>query len=166
MLCPSCHTDNIEGADLCTNCGADLTAVKRPKPGPAQDFMHDRLADLPAARPSRVGPTDPVGLAVRLMQTEGVGCVFVMDDERLAGIITGWDILHKVAGPEEDLNAVACRDVMTADPVCLREDDTIAVAINKMAIGEFRHIPLLLDGKPIRVIGVDDIFRHIHPYLV
>ena len=32
---------------------------------------------------------------------------------------------------------------MTPDPVVLRHDDNLAIAINKMVIGNFRHIPLI-----------------------
>ncbi len=50
---------------------------------------------------------------------------------------------------------------MTRDPVVLRHDDTIAVAINKMAIGGFRHIPIVEDGRPIGVVAAADVFRHV-----
>jgi len=43
----------------------------------------------------------------------------------------------------------------------LRHDDTLAVAIHKMAIGEFRHIPIVEDGRPIGVVAAADIFRHL-----
>jgi CBS domain-containing protein len=50
---------------------------------------------------------------------------------------------------------------MTSDPVVLRPDDTVAVAINKMAVGGFRHIPIVDDGRPIGVVAARDVFRHI-----
>jgi CBS domain-containing protein len=113
----------------------------------------------------RVETTDPVGLAVRLMQNADTDCVLVLSGSQLAGIITPWDILHKVAGPNEDLNAVTCGQVMTADPVFLRMDDDVAVAINKMSIGGFRHIPLLEGATPVGVLSIRDVFRHIAPHL-
>ena len=39
--------------------------------------------------------------------------------------------------------------------------DTIAVAIHKMAVGEFRHIPVIEDGRPIGVVAAADVFRHL-----
>ncbi len=131
----------------------------------APDFICERLAELPAQSPVRVAVSDPVGLAVRLMQNSDTDCVLVMDGATLAGIITPWDILHKVAGPREDLNAVTCAQVMTADPVFLRDDDDIAVAINKMSIGGFRHIPLLQGGTPTAVVSIKDVFTHLAPHL-
>jgi len=167
MICPECKHDNIEGADYCANCGHDLAGLDQPdSPGATGPlFIHQRLADVPARSPVKVGVSDPVGLAVRMMQHADTGCVLVMEDGRLAGIMTPWDILHKVAGPNEDLNAVTCGEVMTADPVFLRDEDDIAVAINKMSIGGFRHIPLLQGGTPLCVVSIGDLFRHIAPNL-
>jgi len=161
MICPECNTDNIQGVDQCRNCGHDLAAGE--KRGP--DFISERLAEIPVQSPVRVTITDPVGLAVRFMQNAGTDCVLVMAGNQLAGIITPWDILHKVAGPSEDLNAVTCGQIMTADPVFLRDDDDIAVAINKMSIGGFRHIPLLQGGTPTAVVSIHDLFKHIAPHL-
>ena len=50
---------------------------------------------------------------------------------------------------------------MTRDPVVLRHDETIAVAINKMAVGGFRHIPIVEDGRPTGVVSARDVFRHL-----
>jgi CBS domain-containing protein len=166
MICPSCRAENIAGADHCSNCGTDLADIRLFELDQGPQFVLERLADLPGRPPAQIGPSDPVVLAVRLMQTSNTGCVLVIDDGRLAGIITTWDILHKVAGPNEDLFAVTCAQVMTADPVFLRDDDTVAVAINKMSVGGFRHIPLLEEGKPTKVIDVADVFRHISPHMV
>ena len=162
MICPECGFDNIQGVDVCRNCGNDLYGRQ---PGRAQEFIATRLHDIPAQAPVRVETTDPVGLAVRLMQNANTDCVLVMSAAQLAGIITPWDILHKVAGPNEDLNAVTCGQVMTADPVFLREDDDVAVAINKMSIGGFRHIPLLQGGTPVAVVSIRDVFSHLAPHL-
>ncbi len=168
MLCPECRHDNIEGVDHCENCGHDLRNLDLPNAAGAQrgrEFIYERLADVPAKTPVKVQTTDPVGLAVRVMQNEDTECVLVMKAGHLAGIITPWDILHKVAGPNEDLNAVTCGQVMTADPVFLRDDDDIAVAINKMAVGGFRHIPLLQGGTPTAVVCISDLFAYISPHL-
>ncbi len=170
MICPECKFDNIEGVDSCANCGQDLYSLdipgssRAPRPGP--EFINARLSELPAQSPIRVQTTDPVGLAVRLMQNSDTDCVLVMSGTSLAGILTPWDILHKVAGPTEDLNAVTCGQVMTADPVFLRDDDDIAVALNKMSVGGFRHIPLLQAGTPTAVVSIRDVFKHLSPHLV
>ena len=164
MICPGCRHDNIEGVDVCANCGQDLFGVDESETrsgGSVPNFMTEPLAEIPAQSPVRVGTTDPVGLAVRLMQNADTDCLLVMHGTQLAGIITPWDILHKVAGPTKDLNAVTCGQIMTADPVFLRDNDDIAVALNKMSVGGFRHIPIIRDGRPTGVVTARDVFHHL-----
>jgi len=60
---------------------------------------------------------------------------------------------------------VTCAQIMTADPVTLPSDDEINVAINKMASGEFRHVPVITEGRPVGLLTVRDVFRHISDYL-
>ncbi|HXH22855.1 MAG TPA: CBS domain-containing protein, partial [Dehalococcoidia bacterium] len=154
--------------EICDNCGRDLAGLDIPGAvlDPGVSFVYEELSKLPRKPPLKVSVTDPVGRAVRHMQHEGADCLLVMDGDSLAGIITLWDVLHKVAGPDRDLNAITCGEIMTADPVFLREDDNIGVAINKMSVGGFRHIPLLEGGTPISVVSINDVFQHISANLV
>ena len=169
MICPFCESENIEGSDECSNCGQALYGLDLPD-GPndrkAPAFIRQPISGLPKREVARVGPNDPVGLAVRQMQRQDVNFVLVMEGEKLVGLITGWDILHKVAGPGEDLNAVTCGGVMTPSPMVLRDEDTIAVAINVMAANGWRHVPIVNDQGPTGVVVVGDVFRHISPHLV
>lgn len=170
MICPECRYENIQGADYCANCGHDLRGYDQPdqpggpERGPA--FIYEHLENLVRRQPPRVSLKDPVGLAVRLMQDQQTDCVLVMKGNVLAGIITPWDILHKVAGSNEDLNAFTCGNMMTPDPVCLSPDDDVAVALNTMASGGFRHIPLVVNGAPIAVVSIDDLYHYLTPFLL
>jgi CBS domain-containing protein len=169
MICPSCHYENIEGADDCVNCGEPLYGLDLPDVGikdPAPDFIHQPISGLPKRPPAFINIDDPVSLVVRTMRLQNVRTLLVKDGDKLAGIITGSDLLKKVAGPREDLSAITCSQIMTPDPVCLQEDDTIALAINMMASGDFRHLPILSNGQPIAVIGVNDVFMYISPNMV
>ena len=165
MRCPSCGHDNIQGADECSHCGAALYGLRiNTMSGP--DFIHRPISEMRKRAIHSVGVNDPVSLAVYMMQREDVNCVFVKDGEKVAGILTSWDILQKVAGPNEDLLAVTCARVMTPDPYILHEDDSIALALNAMASGGFRHLPIGDDGRPTGIITAGDLFRYISPHLV
>jgi len=161
MLCPVCRHDNFEGEDSCTNCGADLSASDLPQP--AQDFhdtiLGDHLDALGIGTPRMIPPTTPVTEAIREMHAQNTDCLLVTDEGMLIGIFTDRDAVVKVAGKVAD--AFDVRDFMTPDPVVLRPEDTIAVAIHKMAIGEFRHIPVVDGGRPIGVVSAADVFRHL-----
>ena len=93
------------------------------------------------------------------MQEAGVDCVLVMVGDRLVGIFTDRDAVLKAAGKR--LESFHVRDFMTPDPVVLRHDDPIAIAIHKMAVGGFRHIPIVEDGRPTGVVTARDVFHHL-----
>ena len=161
MLCPVCRHENFEGEDTCENCGADLRASDIPQQ--AMEYhgllLGEHLAALDADTPVSVAPDESVSSAIRRMHAEGLDCVLVCDGDRLVGIFTDRDAVVKVAGKR--LEAFDVRDFMTPDPVVLRADDTLAVAIHKMAVGGFRHIPIVDGTRPIGVVAARDVFRHI-----
>jgi predicted transcriptional regulator len=161
MLCPVCRYDNFEGEDTCENCGADLRAEDIPRPateyrGPDLGVPLDALG---IGEPAIVEPGQPVGAAIERMHAAELDCLLVCDGDRLVGIFTDRDAVVKAAGKR--LSAFDVRDFMTPDPVVLRHDETVAVAINKMAVGGFRHIPVVDGHRPIGVITAADVFRHL-----
>ena len=161
MICPVCDYENLQGVDQCENCGADLRTSDIPRPGGEFEarLVRESLGSLDPSPPVLLPAQTPVAEAIRTMQQREVDCVLVGDDGRLAGIFTERDALLKLAGRELDGTAVS--DVMTPDPVVLRNDDSIAVAIHKMAVGGFRHIPLVNGGRTTGVVSSRDLFRHI-----
>jgi predicted transcriptional regulator len=162
MLCPVCRHDNFEGEDNCENCGADLRTSDIPQP--AIDYrgrlLGQHLDELHALAPVTLDASADASEAIRKMHESGIDCVLVTDRGRLVGIFTDRDAVLKVAGTRGDKRRL--RDVMTPDPVVLRHDDPIAVAINKMAVGGFRHIPIVDGGGlPTGVVSAKDVFAHI-----
>ena len=162
MICPVCQFDNFEGSDECENCGADLRSVDVPRPETPleRQLVVEHLSELGHREPIVLPAEASVGEAVAAMQAGKVGSVLVLEVGRLAGIFTERDALLRMAG--RALATTPLGDVMTRDPVVLREDDSIAVAIHKMAVGGFRHIPLVAeDGHVSGIVTAQDVMRHI-----
>ena len=161
MRCPNCRHDNFEGEDSCENCGADLSTAGVPQ---ALDDFHDtilgdHLGALDIGAPTIVEPSMPAAAAIRLMHESGIDCLVVCDEGNLVGIFTDRDAAVKAV--DKRLGLFRVRDFMTPDPVVLRRDDTLAVAIHKMAVGGFRHIPVVVDDRPIGVLSAADVFRYL-----
>lgn len=167
IICPDCKAENIQGADVCERCGLDLHQLDHPS---AYDeftthLLNDRLSSLKAREVPVVSPRDPVAFAIHKMQTMGTGCALAKIGDQVVGIITERDVLLKSAGERLDLNAITVGQTMTPDPVILRGDDTLAVALHKMSVGEFRHIPLLINGTVTCVVSIRDVFKHISAFI-
>ena len=161
MICPNCGFENIQGADECENCGADLRTADIPSPSNA---FEAKLVDVPLSEvhphlPMTISSTATAADAVAQMQAANVGCLVVADNGALRGILSERDLVMKTGGTP--LDAVTVESLMTADPVVLRGDDSVAVAIHKMAVGGFRHIPLVSDGHATGIVSARDLFKYI-----
>jgi CBS domain-containing protein len=161
MRCPVCGFENLIGADVCDNCGADMAGHDTPQPAISFHgrLLGEHLDELGAPPPLTVGPETPVDVTIARMQEAEADCVLVTVDGRLVGIFTDRDAVLKAAGRR--LGAFQVGDFMTPDPVVLRHDDPIAVAIHKMAVGGFRHIPIVENGRPTGVVTARDVFHHL-----
>ena len=161
MICPVCRFGNFPGDDTCANCGADLWSVDTPQPATTfrGKLLGLHLDELGAPAPNLIDAGTPVEDAIARMQADGIDCLLVTEGGALVGIFTDRDAILKVAGSSGGGRPV--RDVMTPDPVVLRSGDPVAVAIHKMAVGGFRHVPIVKGGVPVAVVSAKDVFRHL-----
>jgi len=102
---------------------------------------------------------DNVTNAIRAMQREQRGCVLITEDgsanTRLIGIFSERDVLYRIVNRGRNPATLPLGEVMTRDPECLPEEAPVAWVLNKMAIGGFRHVPVVdTDGRPVFVVSV------------
>lgn len=164
MICPHCGKDNVPGSEDCTRCGQDLTQLDRPV---AQDrversLMEDPVAALHPKVPITVAPTATVSDAIRLMLEHDIGVLLVVDaGGKLEGIFSERDILLKVAGLRDNYAGLPVQLFMTPKPESVTPSDPLALALNKMDSGDFRHLVVLDGDRPAGVVSVRDMLRHI-----
>jgi len=166
VKCPDCGHENLDGADGCEHCGQDLSSldIPRGRDGLQRRIMETPLRDLNPAEALTVPPAEPIARVIALMQTHGYGSVLVVEGERLVGIFTERDVLNRLTGRKLDLDRTPVSRVMTRDPKVLREDDTLAFAMHRMAVGSFRHIPIVREGKPPAFVSVRGVLRYLHEH--
>lgn len=96
------------------------------------------------------------------MASLDIACVMVTRNERLVGIFSERDVLDHVAVDFEAVRGNPIASVMTRDPSTIYESEPVAKALGLMAIGGFRHVPILsVDDRVIGIIGP----RRINTYL-
>jgi len=166
MICPYCSHNNLDGLDNCEECVHDLSDfdVPRPTGGLQKHLMEDTIGHIPFDRLLLVNPSDSVAHAISRIKSIGIGQSIVVEDGKLIGILTERDLLNKVAGRELDLEKLPVSEVMTQWPETIGENDPIRVVVNKMAVGEYRHVPIVIDGKPIGIISAKAVANYILKY--
>jgi CBS domain-containing protein len=167
IKCPSCGFMNVLGEDYCEQCFHSLMQRGLPKPKKDDAFQNVMMtapvselltgADLLVAKSS-----DTIEKVVKILQKENKTCVLVYDKKKLVGIISLRDLLRKVVGKYPNLSKVKVSTAMTPNPEYVRTEDPIAFAVNKMAMGGFRHVPVLnRDGSPLSIISIKDVMHYL-----
>lgn len=167
IKCPSCGFENIQGEDRCAQCLHSLMQrdIPRPKRGDTLQrvMMTAPISDLLTGKDLLVASTaDTVQKIVKIFQEKSKNCVLVYKKKKLVGILSNRDILLRVAGKYKDLSKVKVEQVMTPNPEYVKGSDPIAYAVNKMAIGGYRHVPVLAeDGTPLSIILIKDVLGYL-----
>ena len=97
-----------------------------------------------------------VAAAARLMKQHRIGAILVTDKGRLAGIFTERDALFRVIADGRDPEKTPIGDVMTSNPRTIEPDRPFGHALHLMYEGEFRHVPVVEDGKPLGMVSARD----------
>jgi len=167
LKCPSCGFENIRGEDRCVQCFHSLMQTDLPKPKKVDAFqrvmMTAPISDLVTGQDLLVAePEDTIEKIVKIFQKEKKHCTLVYKKKHIVGILSKRDILFKVAGKVKDLSKVTVQSVMTSNPECVQSDAPIAFVLNQMAVGGFRHVPVLAeDETPLGIIMIKDLLEHL-----
>src|SRR5690349_21754009 len=163
MICPACGYDNIEGADACEECEQSLVFASKlqPKSSLERSIVKDRIRLLAPPTPVAVTSTTAVREVLKLLVDRKIGCVLVVDGDKLVGIFSERDALMRLNSEAQARGHEPVSKYMTSTVESLGPDDRIAFALHKMDLGGFRHIPIVDGGRPSGVISIRDILRYM-----
>ncbi len=165
--CPYCDVENIEGVDVCEECGQPLTDMHLSTPGTAveQGLLKDRIGSLNPKKPFTVAPSARVRDVLVKMATlgeKGIGCVIVSEGDQVVGIFSERDALRKINVDITTLGDRPISEFMTPNPQMLEAGAKIAFAVQRMDLGGYRHVPILDESGAVSgIISVRDILRYV-----
>jgi CBS domain-containing protein len=107
-------------------------------------------------RPVTAAADMTVASASRLMKERRVGAILVLDKGRLAGIFTERDALFRVIAEGRSPDATKLAEVMTPNPRTIGPDRPFGHALHLMYEGEFRHVPVVENGRPLGIVSARD----------
>ena len=97
-----------------------------------------------------------VAAASRLMKQKRIGAILVVESGRLAGIFTERDALFRVIAEGRDPKTTKLGQVMTENPRTIAPDRPFGHALHLMHEGEFRHVPVVENGRPVGIVSARD----------
>jgi CBS domain-containing protein len=114
------------------------------------------VAEVMNTKVLTVDPMASIGEAAEKMIEAGVGAVVVMEDmARIVGIVTERDLMRAVAQRARAAEA-RVRQWMTESVVTIEPDTAIKDAAKMMFEKNFRHLPVVKDG---RLLGIASLRR-------
>ncbi len=135
--------------------------------GPRKRQLDNRVLLRPISdlnypkNPAAVAPDTTVEEALDVMVAKKIGGLLVVEDGKVVGIFAERDALMKRLYDTKGLDRPV-RDYMTADPDCLTIYDGIAVALNRMVEGGYRHVPLVnAEHEPVGILVMRDVVRYV-----
>jgi CBS domain-containing protein len=100
-----------------------------------------------------VSPEDTLGEVAEKMRELDLGSTLVADYGRIIGILTSRDLMRAFAGRVHPSEA-RVREWMTADPVTVSPDASLASALALMTQHGFHHLPVVDGDQPVGLVGM------------
>ena len=120
-----------------------------------------QLLDLKGHNVWSVAPQDQVFEAIRIMAEKGVGALLVIDNDRLAGIVSERDYARKVILVGKSSKSTHVEEIMTVDPVTVTPHQSVDECLSIMTNRRFRHLPVLDGNDVVGVLSLGDLVKSI-----
>ena len=118
--------------------------------------VHEVMTDSPRC----VTPETPVAEAARLMKSENVGSLPILEGEMVTGIVTDRDIVINAVAEGKNPSGMPVREVASREVIKINAGDDLSSALQLMANEQVRRLPVVDDdGKLVGILAQADIAR-------
>jgi CBS domain-containing protein len=127
--------------------------------------MHKSIQEAMTPNPSTVEPATTAQEAAKLMKSEDIGSLPIVEGNKLVGVITDRDVAIRIVaegrGPDTTVGEIASKDVVTVDP-----EQSLEEAARLMAERQVRRLPVVEeDGRLVGILAQADIAQTGHDAL-
>jgi CBS domain-containing protein len=120
-----------------------------------------QLLEAKSAEVHSIAPGAPVIDAIRLMAERRIGALLVMEGARLAGILSERDYARKVVLQGRSSKDTPVRDIMTAQVITVRPQDSADHCMQLVTDSRIRHLPVLEGDQVVGVVSIGDLVRAV-----
>jgi CBS domain-containing protein len=119
--------------------------------------MTKSVRDVMTPKVQSVNQEQPVVEAARLMRTEDVGSLPVVEDGRLVGTLTDRDIVLRAVAEGADPKVVRVGDIASHEPITVSPEQDLDEAVSLMAKHRVRRLPVVADGALVGILAQADV---------
>ncbi len=111
-------------------------------------------------RPRAVDPKTPLDEVAKVMESDDVGAVPLVEDDRLVGIVTDRDIVVRAIAKGKDPSGMPASEVSSRELITVHPDDSLSDALELMARHQVRRVAVTAeDDRLIGVVSQADVAR-------
>jgi CBS domain-containing protein len=125
--------------------------------------MESTVRESMTENPKTVAGDAPVSEAARLMASEDVGSLPVVEGDELVGIVTDRDLVVQVVARGKDPDSVRVLDVYTKELIVASPEEPLDEALRRMASEQVRRLPVVDDGRLVGILAQADVAREAQP---
>ena len=108
-----------------------------------------------------VASEDTIHHTLELMKQERVRAVLVIDNGRLAGIVSQGDCAIRVLLPGKDARKTLVSEIMSPNPITVKLGDPMEMCMGLMSSRGIRHLPVVAGENVIGVISIGDVVKEM-----
>jgi CBS domain-containing protein len=121
----------------------------------ANTTVREAMTPSPTSIPSDATIID----AARLLTSEDVGSLPVVEGDELVGMVTDRDLVLRVLAKDLDPHKTSVADACTQDPEVATSAEPLDAALQRMAQKQVRRLPVVDDGRLVGILAQADVAR-------
>jgi CBS domain-containing protein len=119
--------------------------------------MAKKVRDAMTPEPRVADPSLSLAEAARLMKSEDIGSLPVVQEGELVAVLTDRDIVIRAVAESADPSATMVGDIASRRPVTIEPDEDLDEALAQMARAQVRRLPVVEGGRLVGVLSQADI---------
>tara|TARA_Y100000031_G_scaffold20180_2_gene20632 strand:- start:106 stop:1074 length:969 start_codon:yes stop_codon:yes gene_type:complete len=120
--------------------------------------LNIKVQDLISDYTPKVNPNASINEVIIEISQNRLGVTAVLNDKKLAGIITDGDI-RRMLEDEKDISSLCAKDIMSCDPKITKPDDLAYNALKEMEQNNITQLIVIKSEKYLGVIHIHDIIK-------
>ena len=120
--------------------------------------LNIKVQDLISDYTPKVNPHASINEVIIEISQNRLGVTAVLNDKKLAGIITDGDI-RRMLEDEKDISSLCAKDIMSCDPKITKPEDLAYNALKEMEQNNITQLIVIKSEKYLGVIHIHDILK-------
>lgn len=125
--------------------------------------MHRSISEVMTSNPRSCETSTTILAAAKLLKSEDVGSLPILENDRVVGMLTDRDIAIRVVAEGKDPQSTTVGEVASKDVVTLDPQQDLDEALRLMAQHQVRRLPVVEeDGRLVGIVAQADVAKGGH----